>query len=183
MLKKPKMSSTELGALWMTYQKKTLILRVLEYFIEKSEDKKAEQLLSGLWKKLQPKVDDLRTMFENEGAAVPIGFTKEDVNLEAPPLFENGFDIMFSRKLKEISMGMYTLHVSMSYREDIIQFYQDITDITQTYYKQFTQYLLEEGLSFPPHLCHHAKVSGLYHGQNLHEGIESLWSEAATKCG
>ncbi|WP_226374327.1 DUF3231 family protein [Virgibacillus alimentarius] len=39
-MEKPKMSGTELGALWMTYQKKTMISRILEYFIEHADDKK-----------------------------------------------------------------------------------------------------------------------------------------------
>ncbi|WP_059105296.1 DUF3231 family protein [Shouchella shacheensis] len=150
MLQKWKMTSSELGALWMTYQKKTIILRHLEYFIETAEDKKAQNLMSGLWKKLHPKVDELRTIIQNEGAAAPIGFTHEDVNLEAPRLYENGFDIMFSRILKKISMGMYTLHLSMSYRKDIVKLYRDVTNITQTYYDQFTEYLLDEGILPPP---------------------------------
>jgi hypothetical protein len=146
MLNNLKMSSTELGALWATYQKKTMILRLLEYFIEKTEDEKAKSLMSGLWEQLHPKVIEAKTMLENEGAAPPIGFTKEDVNVESPKLFENGFDIMFCRVLKEISMGMYVLHMTISYREDIVNFYKQLTDITQTYYDHFTQYLLEKDL-------------------------------------
>src|SRR5699024_3133202 len=143
---KPKMISSELGALWVTYQKKTMILRYLEYFIEVSEDKKAKNLMSGLWKKLHPKVEELHTMIQAEGAAVPIGFTQEDVNLDAPRLYENGFDIMFSRVLKKISLAMYALHITTSYREDIVKLYMDIIQITQSYYNHFTQYLLEEDI-------------------------------------
>lgn len=141
-----KMSSTELGSLWTTYHKKTMILRILEYFIEKSDDQRAKELMTGLWEGLHPKVIEIKTMLENEGAAVPIGFTNGDVNLSAPTLFENGFDIMFCRILKEISMGMYVLHMTIAYREDIVQFYKQLTDLTQTYYNLFTQYLLERDL-------------------------------------
>lgn len=148
MTNKTKMSSVELGALWMTYHKKTMILRILEYFIEKADDEEAKNLMSGLWEQLHPKVTVMETMFQNEGAALPEGFTKEDVNLDAPMLWENGFDILFSRILKEISTGMYALHLSISYREDIVQFYKQLSEITETYYNQFTQYLLEK--SFLP---------------------------------
>ncbi|WP_430786820.1 DUF3231 family protein [Virgibacillus flavescens] len=147
---KPKMSSSELGALWMTYHKKTLILRVLEYFIAKSEDQKANDLMTDLWSQLNTKIIEIKTLFENEGAALPEGFTKEDVNLEAPKLWDNGFDIMFARILKEISMGMYALHLTMSYRPDIIKLYSDLSVITETAYGQFTQYLLENNLYTRP---------------------------------
>lgn len=140
------MSSAELGALWTTYNKKTMIMRILEYFIAKSDDQKAKDLMSGLWKQLDVKVKEIKTMLHNEGAVPPVAFTMEDVNLEAPRLYDNGFDIMFCRILKEISMGMYVLHMTISYREDIVKLYKQLTEITQFYYNQFTQYLLEEGL-------------------------------------
>lgn len=146
MIDKPKMSSAELGSLWTTYHKKTMILRFLEYFIENADDEEAKNLMSSLWELLHPKVIEMKSMFENEGAASPEGFTKQDVNLEAPKLWENGFDIMFSRMLKQISTGMYALHLTISYREDIIRLYKQLTEITENYYGHFTQYLLERSL-------------------------------------
>ncbi|MEN1968520.1 DUF3231 family protein [Lentibacillus sp. N15] len=145
MVNQPKMSAAELGALWMTYQKKTMILRFLEYFIEKADDQKAKDLMESLWDEINPMVIELRSMLENDGAACPTGFTKEDVNLNTPQLYDNGFDIMFCRILKEISMGMYVLHMTTAYREDIVQFYKQLTSITQAYYHHFTQYLLDNG--------------------------------------
>lgn len=141
-----KMSSTELGALWMTYHKKTMILRMLEYFINIAEDEEAKNLMSELWEQLHPKVLEINSMFENEGAAIPKGFTEEDVNLEAPKLWDNGFDIMLCRILKEISTGMYALHITIAYREDIVRFYRQLTEITESFYDKFTQYLLEKSI-------------------------------------
>lgn len=150
MTEKPKMNSSELGSLWTTYQKKTMILRILEYFIEKADEIEAKNLMSDLWEQLHPMVIELRTILESEGAAVPKGFTKEDVNLEAPKLWENGFDIMISRLLKEISMGMYALHLTTSYREDIVKFYKQLSEITEKHYNHFTQYLLKKSLLSRP---------------------------------
>lgn len=147
------MSSVELGALWLTYHKKGVILRMLEHFIEKADDPNAKELMSSLWKQLHPKIIEMKTIIENEGAIAPEGFTKEDVNLEAPKLWDNGFDIMFSRVLKEISVGLYALHLPSSYRKDIIKLYRDLTEISDVYYEHFTQYLLEnEYLSRPNYI-------------------------------
>src|SRR5699024_1395251 len=35
---------------------------------------------------------------------------------------------------------------TIAYREDIIKYYRELTEITQTYYDKFTQYLLENNL-------------------------------------
>ncbi|MBB6451244.1 hypothetical protein HNR44_003238 [Geomicrobium halophilum] len=109
-------------------------------------------------------------MIQNEEAAAPIGFTHEDVNLDAPRLFENGFDIMFSRVLKKISMGLYALHLSMSYREDVVKFYKEVTQITQKYYNDFTQYLLEEGILPTPNYVNMPKSVDYINDKNYMKG-------------
>lgn len=144
-------SASEVGTLWLTYQEKTMIMRVLEYFIEKSNDQKASYILGGLWQELNFYVLQIEQIFKEQGMVIPIGFTSEDVNLEAPKLFDNGFDIMFVRILKEVSMGMYTINMNMAYNDKVMQIYEGLTSVTQKIYKLATLYLLEKGiLTLPP---------------------------------
>ncbi|KAB7667155.1 DUF3231 family protein [Bacillus sp. B1-b2] len=150
MVNKNNLTSVEYGALWTTYQKKTMILCILEYFIEKSEEPKAKDLMKGLHEKLAVKVKEIKKMIETSGGIVPLGFTAEDVHLDAPKLFDQGFDIMFSRVLKEISMGMYVLHTTISYRKDIIDIYRELTELTQKYYLYFTEYLQQNKWMLDP---------------------------------
>ncbi len=153
MMEKNPLSSSEIGTLWLTYQEKTLILRILEYFIEKADDLEARNILGGLWQELDYYVNDMKRTFENEGAAVPNGFTKTDVNIEAPKLYDKGFDIMFLRILKEVSMGMYTMNMNMAYRADVMTIYEGLTTVTQKIYKLATLYLLQKGiLTLPPNV-------------------------------
>ncbi|MGM0904498.1 MAG: DUF3231 family protein [Bacillota bacterium] len=46
------------------------------------------------------------TIFKNEGGPIPIGFTSNDVNIEVPKLYDNGFDIMLIRMIKEIAFSL-----------------------------------------------------------------------------
>ncbi|UKS25478.1 DUF3231 family protein [Paenibacillus sp. HWE-109] len=144
-------SSAELGTLWLTYQQKTLILRVLEYFIEKTEDSEARNIMGGLWQDLSYYVNKIKDLFELQGIVIPVGFGKEDVHLDAPKLYDNGFDIMFLRVLKEISMGLYTVNMNMSYRSEVMDIYEGLTVVTQKTYRRSTEYLLKKGiLTIPP---------------------------------
>jgi hypothetical protein len=144
-------SSAELGTLWLTYQEKTMILRILEYIMEKSNDQQAKNIMGGLWQELDYFVKKIEAIYENEGVAIPIGFSKEDVNLDAPKLFDNGFDMMFLRILKEISMGMYALNMIMSYRDDVMSVYEGLSTTTHKIYKLTTHYLIDNGmLAIPP---------------------------------
>ncbi|MGE7718612.1 Protein of unknown function [Priestia megaterium] len=144
-------SSSEVGTLWLTYQEKTMILRILEYFIEKSDDQQAKNIMGGLWQELSYYVTKIKKIFKEQGIAIPVGFSQEDVNLEAPKLYDNGFDIMFVRILKEISMGMYTLNMNMAYQDNVMEIYEGLTSTTQKIYRSSTLYLLEQGiLTLPP---------------------------------
>jgi len=124
------LSASELGTLWLTYQEKTLILRILEYFLKHADDQEAINIMGGLWQELHHYVTKIEDEFNRQGAVIPIGFKKEDVNLEAPKLFDNGFDIMFVRVLKQVSMGLYTINMNMSYNDNIMQIYEGLTSIT-----------------------------------------------------
>ncbi|MDC0705456.1 MULTISPECIES: DUF3231 family protein [Priestia] len=144
-------SASEVGTLWLTYQEKTMILRIIEYFIEKSDDQQAKNIMGGLWQELSYYITKIKKIFQEQGIAIPVGFNQEDVNLEAPKLYDNGFDIMFVRILKEISMGMYTLNMNMAYQDNVMEIYEALTSTTQKIYKSSTLYLLEKGiLTLPP---------------------------------
>ncbi|PFO09650.1 hypothetical protein COJ85_01490 [Bacillus sp. AFS076308] len=153
MEKKNPISASEVGTLWLTYQEKTMILRILEYFMTKSDDQEASNLMGGLWQELHFFVVEIESLFEKEGMVIPIGFRNEDVNLEAPKLYDNGFDIMFLRILKEVSMGLYTINMNMAYRKDVMAIYEGLTTVTQKIYKLTTVYLLNKGiLTLPPNM-------------------------------
>ncbi|HZH60900.1 MAG TPA: DUF3231 family protein [Metabacillus sp.] len=72
MQNKPKIGSAEFGAVWMTYHKKTMILRMLEHFIQTSDDKKAKQLLLGLHEKLFSKVKKLEEIIQKKKQLFPL---------------------------------------------------------------------------------------------------------------
>lgn len=60
-------SVSEVGTLWQTYQEKTLIMRMLEYFIEKSDDMQARNFLGGLWQELNFYVLGMEEIFSKHG--------------------------------------------------------------------------------------------------------------------
>jgi hypothetical protein len=57
---------SEVGSLWQTYQEKTLIMRFLEYFIEKTDDVQARNILGGLWQELNFYVKEMEEIFRVE---------------------------------------------------------------------------------------------------------------------
>ncbi|MFP3845229.1 DUF3231 family protein [Priestia endophytica] len=50
----PSISSSEIGVLWITYQQKTMVARMLEYFIGKAEDDEAKKIMKNLYEEINP---------------------------------------------------------------------------------------------------------------------------------
>ncbi|MFP7484006.1 DUF3231 family protein [Priestia filamentosa] len=142
----PSISSSEIGVLWITYQQKTMVTRMLEYFIGKAEDEEAKKIMKNLYEEINPYIEKIQGICQEEEIPVPIGFTAEDVYKEAPKLYDNGFDIMFVRLIKEISMAMHTLNLTMLYRKDLREIFREVSIVTQKYFDFCTAYLIERGL-------------------------------------
>ncbi|AEI44592.1 DUF3231 family protein [Paenibacillus mucilaginosus] len=145
------LSSTELGTLWMTYQTKTMMLQIYTHFLEGAEDEEPARIMKYDRDKTAETVSKTREMFREAGAAIPQGFTEQDVKRGAPRLFDPVFEVMYLRMMSKVFTGLYALYNSMSYRSDIRQLYRRLTMESQEIYDRTTELLLEQGtLIHPP---------------------------------
>jgi hypothetical protein len=145
------LSSSELGNLWQAYREKSMALRVLEHFIEKSNEKKVKDILQDIYSIENKNEEEIKTIFNDAGAVIPLAFTESDVNKNAPQLFNDNYAIMYFRMMSKVLTGLYSLHSGMSYRSDIRNLYVDFTADTQHIYSVTTQHLLDKGiLTRPP---------------------------------
>ncbi|MGV3464643.1 MAG: DUF3231 family protein [Heyndrickxia sp.] len=143
-------SSSELANLWNTYHEKTMIMRVLEHFIEHANSEEKE-LLNLHYKNAAETVAIIKSIFQQEGAVIPIGFIESDVHKGVPKLYDFMFDIMYLHMMTKVEMSLYALYTGMSYRKDINDFFIKLTSQSQEINGQCTQFLLEKGvLTRPP---------------------------------
>ncbi|MED4026293.1 DUF3231 family protein, partial [Priestia megaterium] len=86
-----KLNSAEIGKLWATYMGNSMATCILSYFLQHVEDQDVKKLLENalnLSKEFQSTIKDT---FIKENIPIPHSFTKDDVNLAAPRLFEDEF--------------------------------------------------------------------------------------------
>jgi hypothetical protein len=145
------LSASELGNLWQAYREKSAGLRVLEYFLEKSNDNDAKTIMQAIYMTETKNEEAIKNIFQSAGAVIPIAFTEKDVDKSAPQLFGEHFDLMFIRMMNKVLIALYALHSGMSYREDICNLYRDFTLDSHNIYSQITKHLLDKGiLTRPP---------------------------------
>jgi hypothetical protein len=142
-------TSSELANLWMTFQEKTMIIRMLEHFIEHANNAEIQLLLTH-YNNASKAIDFIKGIFQQEEAVIPIGFTESDVQKGVPKLYDYLFDIMYLHMMTKVEMSLYSLFCGMSYRKDINDFFINLTAEAQEINSQATQFLLEKGVLVRP---------------------------------
>lgn len=68
-------------------------------------------------------IQKLINYFKQEKFPIPVGFTDEDVNLKAPPLFSDNFWLMYVYGMTMHGSSLFSLAFNSSARKDIRDFY------------------------------------------------------------
>lgn len=84
---------------------------------------------------------------------MPVGFTDEDVNLEAPRLYSDAFHLYYLHIMTTNGISGYGLAITTSTRKDIRQHFIESNQSATELYDKTTDVLLSKGLySRPPYI-------------------------------
>lgn len=166
-------TSSELANLWMAYQEKTMVMRILEHFIEQAEIDE-RPLLQTHYDGASKTIETIKKIFEQEGAVSPLGFTEEDVHKGAPKLFDYSFNIMYLHMITKVEMSLYSLFCGMSYRKDINDLFIHLTAEAQAMNRDSTQFLLEKGVLLRPAYVSMPKEVHFVQDTNYRSGFNLL---------
>ena len=149
---KIQLTSTELGTMWMTYQSATGSLLLFSLFKEKTIDKEAQNIITDYITECKNIQDKIVIIFNNEKAVIPFAFNESDIIREAPPLFDDFFNIMFLRQMMKLNLGNSAIATAMGYMKEVNDVLKLNYDVANKYYLATTNYLLEKGvLARPPY--------------------------------
>jgi hypothetical protein len=148
-----KITSSEVGVLWMSYMMKSLLKIMVGFFAQKTMEQKAKDILANYVANTQLHIDEIRQIFEKEKAVLPQAFSSKDVFADAPSLFDDMFHIMFLRTLAKAMLAFNSLHEAMSYRQDVRDYFAKAWAFAKDIYNECTIYLTEQGvLARPPYV-------------------------------
>ncbi|SDJ20389.1 DUF3231 family protein [Alteribacillus bidgolensis] len=164
-------TSSELANLWMTYQEKTMMLRVLEHFLEHSDNEET-QMLHSYYNGATKTVEKIKSILQQEGAVIPLGFTESDVNKGVPKLYDTLYDIMYLHLMTKVEMSLFALFTGMSYRKDIEDFFIGLTAESQSINSKSTQFLLEKGVLVRPPYVSMPKQVNFVQDKHYMDGIQ-----------
>lgn len=117
------LTSAELAALWTSYMTESATQPVLKYFINIVEDLEIKAVIEFAFKKSTEHLSTLTDIFKIENYPLPIGFSNDDVNLNAPRLFSDTYMLFLIRNLGKAGIAADGMAFSMSARKDIRDLY------------------------------------------------------------
>lgn len=141
-----RLTSTEIGTLWMDYMNDSVTVYSLQYFFEKCKDRDIRPIVEFALSLSQQHIQNIARIFKDEGMAVPVGCSSADVYLQAPPLFSNVFYLRYLKHLSTGGMAAYSLGLSQAVRSDVRKYFWHCIDSSKELDEKVTQALLSKGL-------------------------------------
>ncbi|MCA0757244.1 DUF3231 family protein [Paenibacillus sp. N4] len=127
---KSQLTSAEMGKLWAAYVGNTMGKCMLSYFLEQVDDRDIKNVLKYALGLCKAYIQEVETIFNQANFPVPIGFTDDDVNLEAPRLFQDEFYLHYLQYLGKAGMSIYSVAIPLVTRKDVRDFFMSALDAT-----------------------------------------------------
>lgn len=140
------LSSTEIAGLWMTFINDSMAICISKHFLHHSNNEDVKTIVKKSFELSEKHVKEIRNIFEKEGFPIPKGFSDEDVDLNAPPLFFDLFPLSYVYGMSRIGLVSYGVLTSNVARKDIRVFFSDCLQSTLELYNDSVNLFLSKGI-------------------------------------
>jgi len=140
----------EMGKLWATYMGNSMSIQILSYFLQHCEDENIKTLLKNGLALSKDFTQRIEEFLKRENFPIPIGFTKDDVNLGAPRLYADEFYVHYLKYAAKAGMSLYAVAVPLVMREDIREFFIYCNQCTTVFLGQINNILTEQKYILEP---------------------------------
>jgi hypothetical protein len=143
-----RLTSAEFGTLWATYMSESMLVCVLKYFVAKTQDTETRPLLEYSLTCSEGRIQKITDFYKKHGHPIPIGFTDEDVDANAPALYTDIYFLNYIHSMSRLAMPMYSMYVSTTVNSEVLDIYKEIQKEIQQLYDKTLKLLLSKGLFF-----------------------------------
>ncbi|MFP3887375.1 DUF3231 family protein [Priestia filamentosa] len=144
------LTSPEVSNLWTHYIRETLSICVNKYMLHTIQDPEIHHLFQSALQFSLNHIETLKTLFKQEELPIPKGFTEEDINFEAPPLFTDVLCLQSLYMMSTHGHNEMSLALTTSLRKDIVEFYYQCNLDAMDIYKKSKDLLISKQLFHRP---------------------------------
>jgi len=166
-----RLTSAEMSVLWTQYVNDSLAVCVTSYFLQKVEDEEIRPIIQEVIEITTQNLSLLTTLFKQENFPIPVGFTKEDVNINAPRLYSDQFVLMYLQNMSLLAMTASSLALGLVTRPDIVSFFKRILKAAVLVQDKTREQLLQQGIYVKPPFISTPKEVSFVEKQSFMGGI------------
>ncbi|MGO4109632.1 DUF3231 family protein [Paenibacillus sp. YAF4_2] len=176
------LSCTEIGGLWAIYLQESMTVCFLTYLLHHLQDGGIVPLAKEALQISQERVDKIKKIFLAENFPIPAGFSENDVNLAAPPLFHDTFTLSFIYMTNRLGMINFSFTASNNVRLDVLDFFKECLHTSTEMFGKAVRMMLEKGIydrppkmNYPDKIEYIQKISfidGMFGGKRPLNAIE-----------
>ncbi|RPF51071.1 DUF3231 family protein [Aquisalibacillus elongatus] len=148
-----RLTSSEIANLWTQYMNDSMSICVMKHFLIHAQDEEVKSILEFALELSHRHLDKIKIFLEGDQYPVPIGFTDDDVDLEAPPIFSDKLVIHYMYIMTVHGLSGYAGSLNTSIREDQVEYFIECNKEAMELYRRITKILTEKGLiDRPPNI-------------------------------
>ncbi|TCJ02808.1 DUF3231 family protein [Cytobacillus praedii] len=121
-----RLTAAEMSCLWTQFINDTLAVCVNTHFLNKVEDNEVSPIIEWTLNEAKNNLSIMNDIFTKEKFPLPIGFTEQDVNTQAPKLFSDTFVIMYLRQMSILAMAASSAALGLVTRPDVVAFHKRV---------------------------------------------------------
>lgn len=118
-----KLNSAEQGKLWATYMGNSMAICVLKHMLHHVDDQEIKKVLEDALNVSEQFVKQIKDILTRDNYLIPIGFTEDDVDVQAPRLFEDEFYLHYLKYASKAGLSVYGIALPLMVRPDVRAFF------------------------------------------------------------
>lgn len=145
-----KLTAVEMAKLWATYVGNSMSNKILHYFLQHVKDEEIKKLVENGFILTQDFMKRIEEILKKDNFPIPKGFTEDDVNLNAPRLFEEEFFVHYLKYAAKAGLSIYAVAIPLVMREDVKEFFIYCNTCTIVLINQINDVLMVKGMIIKP---------------------------------
>lgn len=145
-IKNIRLTSTEIACLWTTYMNDSAAICVFSYFINNIQDNDIKLVAEYALNISKKHIDMITDIFNTINHPIPLGFTKQDVNINAKKLFSDTFILSYTKYMARMGLINYSSALAICPRSDVREFFNESLNSSLKLLNQCDDLLLSKGL-------------------------------------
>lgn len=145
-----RLTSSEISAIWSSYQNNSLSICMLKYFLANVDDTDIKSIVQNALITSEQNLNISKDILLNDNQPEPVGFTDEDVSPTVSRLYSDTFYLYYLENMAKVGLSVYGVALCTAANKKVRDFLSQAIQKSTELYNKVAEVLLAKGLYVRP---------------------------------